>query len=135
MREIAFPRPLINQILQQAQAAEDQEICGLISARDGKPLHSYPVSNIAADPAHQFQMDPQQQIDAMRGMRENGEELFAIYHSHPDAPAQPSAKDLNEAAYPDALYIIVSLAVEGVLELRGFLLQEGEVQSVDISLE
>ena len=135
MSEIAFPRTLVNQILQQAQRAEDREVCGLVAAREGRPVHSYPVRNVATDPAHHFQMDPQQQIEAMREMRERGEELFAIYHSHPDAPARPSAEDLREAAYPDALYIIVSLATEGRLEMRGFCLRDGDMEDVDIVVE
>ncbi len=135
MTEVPFPRPLINQILQQAQSAEDREICGLISARAGQPVRSYPVENIASEPTQHFQMAPQQQIEAMRNMRESGEELFAIYHSHPDAPAHPSATDLREAAYPDTLYIIISLAVEGTLEMRGFRLHEKDIEAVNIVVE
>jgi len=135
MNEITFPRTLVNQILQQAQRAGDREVCGLVSARQGRPVHSYPVANVAADPAHRFQMDPQQQIEVMRQMRERGETLFAIYHSHPDAPARPSAEDLREAAYPDALYIIVSLATEGTLEMRGFRLHDSHIENVDIVVE
>ncbi|MBT6079431.1 MAG: hypothetical protein HOG56_03745, partial [Gammaproteobacteria bacterium] len=49
--------------------------------------------------------------------------LWAIYHSHPDAPAAPSAKDLADASYADALYLVISMNTEGVLEMRGFRLQ------------
>ncbi len=135
MTQIHFPRPLINQILQQAQRAEDSEICGLVSTRNGQPVRCYPVANAAAQPAHRFRMDPQQQIEAMRQMRERGEELFAIYHSHPDAPALPSATDLREAAYPDTLYIIISLATEGTLEMRGFRLQDSNIEDVDFVVD
>lgn len=131
MTPVHFPRPLINQILQQAQQAEDSEICGLVSARSGQPVHCYPVANAAEQPTHRFRMHPQQQIEAMRQIRERGEELFAIYHSHPDTPALPSATDLREATYPDALYIIISLATEGTLEMRGFHLQNGNIEDVD----
>ncbi|HEY9148296.1 MAG TPA: M67 family metallopeptidase, partial [Gammaproteobacteria bacterium] len=83
---------------------------------------------------HLFAMDPQQQIDAMRHMREGGEELFAIYHSHPHAPPEPSRRDLQEAAYPEALYLIISLDTKGVLQMRGFRLHQGEVDRVDLRL-
>ncbi|HEB92256.1 MAG TPA: M67 family peptidase [Gammaproteobacteria bacterium] len=131
MTPIPFPRPLINQILQQAQQAEDSEICGLVSARSGQPAHCYPVANAAEKPTHRFRMHPQQQIEAMRQIRERGEELFAIYHSHPHTPAVPSATDLREATYPDVLYIIISLATEGTLEMRGFHLKNGNTEDVD----
>jgi proteasome lid subunit RPN8/RPN11 len=68
-------------------------------------------------------------------MRERGEELFAIFHSHPQAPAEPSATDLELAAYPDALYLIVSLNTKGVLELRGFRIDASRaVEEVELLL-
>ncbi len=98
---------------------------------NGVPASCYPVANAAGDPATRFQLDPQGQIAAMRAMREKGEALFAIFHSHPTAPALPSAEDAAQAAYPEALYLIISLNTKGVLELRGFRLQGqgfGEVE-------
>jgi proteasome lid subunit RPN8/RPN11 len=117
---IALPRSLVNQLLHYAQSSPDLEICGLIGARNGLPGTCYPVRNIAEQPDCRFALDPEEQINAMRRMRERGEELFALFHSHPAAPAEPSATDLEQAAYPDALYLIVSLNTQGVLELRGF---------------
>ena len=52
-------------------------------------------------------------------MDESGEELAAIYHSHTKSPAYPSQTDINLAAYPGVVYLIVSLA-EGEEPLRGF---------------
>ena len=54
-------------------------------------------------------MDPEAQIDAMKQMRDNQEELWGIYHSHPDSPPVPSAIDLDMAAYPGIYYLIVSM--------------------------
>ncbi len=123
-QEIAIPRTLVNQLLHRAQGSPDSEICGLIGSRHGTPTSCYPVNNISGQPAIRFRMDPEEQIRAMRTMRENHEELFAIYHSHPTAPAAPSAIDLDHAGYPDALQIIISLNTKGVLEMRGFFVAE-----------
>ena len=79
-------------------------------------------------------MDPKQQIDAQRKMRDQGEELFGIYHSHPHSPAEPSDTDLEEAGYPEALYIIVSLNTKGVLEMRGFRLRDGKAQQIQLEI-
>jgi proteasome lid subunit RPN8/RPN11 len=60
----------------------------------------------------------------MKSMRDLGEHFFAIYHSHPTAPALPSAEDINLTSYPDALHLIISLNTKGILEMRGFKIQE-----------
>lgn len=132
MATIQLNRTIINQILSHAQHNPEAEVCGLISQHDGKPKRLYRIANVAEDPGRLFRMDPEGQIDAMRGMRERGEALFAIYHSHPHAPAEPSARDLAEAAYPEALFLIVSLDTKGVLEMRGFYLRDGQVERVDL---
>jgi proteasome lid subunit RPN8/RPN11 len=117
---IELPRALVNQILHHAQSSPEREVCGLIGAKDGSPTSWYPVKNAAANPQLRFQLDAAGQIDAMRNMREHGEELFAIFHSHPTTPAEPSSVDLDEAVYLDALYLVISLNTKGVLEMRGF---------------
>ncbi len=135
MSTVKLPRPLVNELLHQAQLGADCEVCGLIGAREDVPQHCYPVPNIAPEPQQRFIMDPKEQIDALRQMRERGEALFAIYHSHPTAPAAPSMMDLDEAGYPDALYLIISLNTKGVLEMRGFYIQASRVLEVALELE
>ncbi len=125
-----LPRPLVNQLLAHAQSRPEEEVCGLIGAHADQPERLYPVANVARTPGRLFQLDPQGQIDAMRAMREAGQTLFAIYHSHPHAPARPSPTDLTEAAYPEALYLIISLNTKGVLEMRGWRLMDGTAREV-----
>ncbi len=134
MSIIKLPRPLVNELLHQAQRGADCEVCGLISACNGVPAHCYPVPNIAVAPQQRFSMDPKAQIDALRHMRDRGEDLFAIYHSHPTAPAAPSAMDRDEAGYPEVLYLIISLNTRGVLEMRGFYIQDQNVTEVALEL-
>jgi proteasome lid subunit RPN8/RPN11 len=134
MSQVTLPITLVNKILTHAQHSPESEVCGLIAARNGEPGAVYPIANVAETPESLFAMDPAAQIDAMRQIRESGEELFAIYHSHPHAPAEPSARDLEEAAYPEALYFIVSLDTKGVLEMQGFRLQDGQVARVDLEV-
>ena len=133
--ELVLPRKLVNQILTHAQQHEHTESCGLISASTGKPAHYYAVKNIAADPSTHFEMEPKQQIAAMKHMREHNENLFAIVHSHPLSPPVPSVTDMNEAGYPEAYYIIVSLNTRGVLEMRGYKIADAEMQAVGLHHE
>jgi len=132
LKEITIPRKIVQNLLHHAQQTPEQEVCGLISSKNNAPYRSYPVKNTASKPECFFNLDAQQQIQAMASMRENNEQLFAIYHSHPKAPAIPSSTDIQHANYPEALYLIISLNTKGVLELRGY--QINNLQFIEVSL-
>lgn len=133
---VAIPRPLVNQMLHHAQLLPEFEVCGLVGSRGLKPMSCYPISNIANNPSNRYEMDPVEQLEAMRKMKESGEQLFAIYHSHPHSNARPSQTDINMANYPEALYLIISLNTKGVLEMRGFqLLPDQPAQEILLLLE
>ena len=56
-----------------------------------------------------YTIDPREQLRAFRDMETGGEELVAIYHSHPITQPYPSPTDRAEAHYPEAFYVLVSL--------------------------
>lgn len=135
IKEIKITRPLATLLLGLAQKSPQQEICGLIGAAEHKPQTVYPVANIAADAARGFEMDPHQQIAAFKSMREKGESLFAIYHSHPQSPPVPSTRDLQDLGYPEALQLIISLNTKGVLEMRAYRkLDDSALEEVHLSV-
>ncbi|MCO6412600.1 MAG: M67 family metallopeptidase [Thiogranum sp.] len=133
MQSIRLPRELCEQILAHARSAPDVEVCGLVAASNGIPLRCVPVSNIARQPQRYFTMDPKQQIDAFRVMRERGEQLFAIYHSHPRGPAHPSDTDLQEAGYPDVVHIIVSADSSDPAPLRCYRFIAGKIVELELT--
>ena len=66
-----------------------------------------PMKNVAAS-SSDYEMDPAELIHVLRDLRNSGEQLIAIYHSHPQGPATPSTKDIERAYYPEAAHLIVS---------------------------
>jgi len=133
--EICLPRKLTNQLLHLAQISPETEVCGLVGANsDGVPVSCYPVSNHSENPAQRFLLEPGQQIAAMKAMRDKNENLFAIYHSHPHAPAEPSATDIEQASYPEAVHLIISLNTKGVLEMRAFKIVNKAVEEFPLRL-
>jgi proteasome lid subunit RPN8/RPN11 len=134
MERVFLPRQVVNKILQQAESTPQLEICGLIAARDGYPTRCFAVPNVAKDPSHLFAMEPRRQIDVFRKMRERGEELFAIYHSHPGGSAVPSQTDLQQVGYPEALYLIIGTGDRGMPEIRGWRLSGGEIVEVELEI-
>lgn len=125
-KELELPRKLVNELLHYAQLSNDQEVCGLIGKNSTDDYTFYPVNNVAEEPSTRFLMAPEEQINAMKKINNDGQMLFAIYHSHPTAPAIPSVTDIELASYPDAYYLIVSLNTKGVLEMRCFQLLHDE---------
>jgi proteasome lid subunit RPN8/RPN11 len=131
---IILPRRLVQQMFHQAQASPETEVCGLISAVNGEARRCYPVPNVAGDPAHLFDMDPQGQVRALREIREQGETLFAVYHSHPHAPPEPSTRDRELTSYPEAYHLIISLNTKGVLEMRAWKPAERDMREVPLKI-
>ncbi len=93
-----------------ARAASPAECCGLVGGRDEQAQTIYPLQNVAAEPLTAYEAAPAGLFAAQRQMRERGEALLAIYHSHPRATQPvPSATDVRLAFYPAAVYFIMSL--------------------------
>jgi [CysO sulfur-carrier protein]-S-L-cysteine hydrolase len=126
-------KSIYEELLEHARAEAPNECCGLIGGDNGEAKSVYRARNAEASPLR-YNLDPQDQFRIMSEMEESGEELSAIYHSHTASPAYPSQTDINLAAYPDAIYLIVSLA-EDEVPLRGFEIRDGEVTEVDLAVE
>ena len=132
---VRLPRALLSRILEHVTASPELEVCGLLGGRAGAAVSCHPVANVADHPERRFRMDPRGQIDAFRVLRAAGESLYAIYHSHPQSPAEPSATDRAEAAYPEAATLIVSLLEPGVPQVRAWRLVAGEFREVALRVE
>lgn len=128
-----IPRRIYDELLRHAREEAPNECCGLIGGTDEVAKTVYRARNAEASPLR-YNLDPQDQFRIMTEMDERGEELSAIYHSHTASPAYPSQTDINLAAYPDTLYLIVSLA-DGEKDLRGYSIKDGEVTEVDLAVE
>jgi [CysO sulfur-carrier protein]-S-L-cysteine hydrolase len=127
-----IPKAIYEQMLEHAREEAPNECCGLIGGTDGEARTLYRAKNSEASPLR-YNLDPQDQFRIMSEMDDKGEELAAIYHSHTASPAYPSQTDINLAAYPDAIYLIVSLA-DGEEPLRGFHIRDGEVSEAELEI-
>jgi len=108
---ITFQPSHRDQIIACAREADPAECCGLIGGAGERVSSIYPLRNVAADPVVSYEAAPEDLFAAQRAMRERGEELLAIYHSHPRAvEPEPSETDVRLAFYPQAVYLIVGLA-------------------------
>ena len=114
-----------------ARADAPHEVCGLIAGRAGA-LRLIRCRNAHPTPVSRYLIDAREQLAAFRDMDARGEELVAIYHSHPVTQPYPSPTDRAEAHYPDAFYILVSLR-DPTPEVRAFRVRDGWVLEVALT--
>jgi proteasome lid subunit RPN8/RPN11 len=99
-------------IIAHARETAPAECCGLIGGVSGSRSNSiYRLRNVGPDPERSYEAAPEELFAAQRQMRERGEDLLAIYHSHPRSNnPTPSETDVRLAYYPAATYLIIGLA-------------------------
>ena len=116
----------VNDLIEHARKTSPHECCGLIGGNDARTQTVYPLRNVAADPLVTYEAAPEDLFAAQRAMRNCGEQLLAIYHSHPRSnDPRPSETDVRLAYYPSAVYFIVGLGAEQPC-LRAFRISERE---------
>ncbi len=128
-------------IVNHCKAGLPNEACGMLGGKDGRVEKVYPMKNSKPGPDY-YEMDPEEQFRVMKDIRESGMQLIGLFHSHPTGQAYPSVVDVQQAYwpgtelpnYPDAVYIIVSLADGSNPVARGFLIEEGKVNEVTLSV-
>jgi proteasome lid subunit RPN8/RPN11 len=123
---ITLPQHIYDEIIAHAQAGAPQEVCGILSGSDGVATELVRARNEAADPVTDYWVDGQTLLKQF-DFEERGEEMIAIYHSHPMDPPYPSATDAANAFYPDAVYLICSLLQPDQPLLRGWRLVQEEL--------
>jgi len=108
---IKLRRVHVDDIIAQAHLVDPIECCGLIGGEGEHAKSLYPLRNVALNAQVAYEAAPEDLFAAQRRMRERGEQLLAIYHSHPrSSQPAPSETDVRLAYYPQAVYFIIGLA-------------------------
>lgn len=125
---------LIDELVAHARGELPNECCGMVGGRDGEANVVIRVANAAASPLR-YEMDPQEQYDALKAIEDEGGELLAIYHSHTKSAAYPSQTDVNQAvAWPEQIYLIVSLADADAPDVKGYLLKDLRIADAELEI-
>jgi len=122
-------------MIEHARQGDPNEACGLVignraAADGGAPLRFEPTRNKAASP-YRYEIDPDDLLRLTIATDDADEVFWAIVHSHVRSPAYPSPTDVALAFYPDALYVLVSLATDEPA-LGGFRIVEETIYPVEI---
>ncbi len=119
LSSLILPHTLYQALVAHAQAQWPQEACGLLRGRAGRATEFLPARNVAPHPRTDYQVDPQTLLQAL-DWEDQGDELIAIFHSHPTSPPIPSPVDVAQALYPDSVYLILSLQNRDQPHLQGY---------------
>jgi proteasome lid subunit RPN8/RPN11 len=121
------------EIVEQGLREFPNECCGLIAAEGDVPVKVFPMTNADASPVT-YRLDGKEQLRVFDEMDEQGWELWGIYHSHTHSEAYPSETDVKLAFYPDARYLLLSLADRSAPVLRSFRIEDGEVTEEELTI-
>jgi proteasome lid subunit RPN8/RPN11 len=123
---------LLDDLIAHAKEDLPNECCGMVGGIDGEATVVHRVTNSAASPLR-YEMDSQEQYNVWKAIENDGKELLAIYHSHTKSAAYPSQTDVNQAvAWPDQIYVIVSLADRDAPDVKAYLLKDLKISDVEI---
>ncbi len=111
---VELPATIRAAIVEHCRRELPNEACGLIAgdapaAAGGRARRWLPARNAIASP-FRYELHPDDLVRLVLEIDAADEVVWAIVHSHVASPAVPSATDLREARYPDALQVLVSLA-------------------------
>ena len=126
---LSMPRALYEEMLAHVRSNPQIEMCGLLAGRAGKVDRVWPTMNVLNSPTA-YRMDGPEFVAAMIACEF---EPLGIFHSHPAGPAAPSPTDIAEAAYPDSVYIIISLQ-SAPPSVRAFTIAAGQVAEIRLDI-
>ena len=126
-------QPHLDEIVRHAVEDLPNECCGAVAVRDGRVTRTFRLQNVVASP-YRFEIGIDM-FGVLEAIEEEGEELGAIYHSHPRTAAEPSLTDQAwSGQYPDAEWVIVG-HVSSEPEVRSFRVTPDSVTEVPLEVE
>jgi proteasome lid subunit RPN8/RPN11 len=133
---LTVPADLVDAMVAHARAELPNEACGVLSGSlaEGRALTFHPTRNAEASPLR-YSVHPEDLVRVTFDIDDAGSDLVAIFHSHTKSPPVPSATDRRLAFYPDAFYLLVSLAEPDAPALRAWRLRDDHATEVPLSVE
>lgn len=135
---LVIPRILAEEMMAHALRELPNEACGLLggSLVTGRATSFHPARNAEASPLR-YNVHPDDLVRILFDIEDAGEDLVAIFHSHTASLAVPSATDRRTAQYPDAFYVLATLAdreADPAAALRAWQIRAGASSEVPLQV-
>ena len=128
---LTLAQSYIDEMIAHSREDDPNECCGIIAGKDGAATQLYRAKNAEASP-YRYNVDPKDLLRIYRDLESHDWDVFVIYHSHTHTEAYPSPTDKQLAAWPDAIYVIVSLEDEGKPVVRAFQIKDEKVSEEEL---
>jgi proteasome lid subunit RPN8/RPN11 len=116
---VTIPVAVADAIIAHAREGKPEEVCGIVRGRALAASAAVRGRNIASERIENYEVDPETLL-LQFAFEDQGDEMMAIYHSHPVSVAYPSATDAWNAHYPESIYLICSLEFDDAPVIRAF---------------
>lgn len=130
---LQIARALVDEVIAHCRSRYPKEACGLLAGRNGAAEQVYLMRNVEDSPIG-YSMDPQEQLQVERRMRQAGQQLVGIFHSHTASPAYPSSVDVRLAISPDVSYVLVSLQDQAHPEFKSYRITGTDIVPEDVAI-
>lgn len=134
MNHVSLPARLSESAAAHGVGAYPYEACGLligyVTGEGVQVSRALRCPNVAPRElqTHRFSIDPRAVINVRRSLRGSRESVVGFYHSHPDAPAAPSATDMEFIRlWPETVWLIVPVNGGAAGEPRAWWLDDPEL--------
>lgn len=130
MTPMNIRQEILDQIIDQAAKEQPLECCGYLAGKGHTVTRAFPMENLDRSPVH-YSFHPAEQFKVTKAARREKLEILAVYHSHPESPAEPSAEDIRLAFDPAIRHVIISLE-KPAPSVRAFTIKNGKVHEEEL---
>ncbi len=131
---LRLSKALHEEVLAHCRRQYPKEACGILAGDGGVVARVYPMRNVEDSPIG-YSMDPKEQLLVEKQMRQQGQRMIGIYHSHTASEAYPSSVDVKLAISSDISYVLVSLNDQAHPILKSYRIDGQQVTEEPVKIE
>lgn len=138
---VMSPARVLGAIRRHAEQGYPSEVCGFLLGELDPAARRFAVRALQPAENHhgreartRYLIDAEAYRGAEREAAARDLDIAGFYHSHPDAPPQPSEYD-REHAWPSVAYLIVAVTSAGAGDMTGWVLRDDRSGFLPLALE
>ena len=131
---LRISQALVDEVIAHCRSRYPKEACGILVGRREIIEQVYTMTNTEDSPIG-YAMDPKEQLRVEKTMRQHGQRMLAIFHSHTASEAYPSSVDVSLAISPEISYVLVSLKRQEQPDFKSYRIDGATITPEDIVIE